>query len=124
PSRRGRARPTRALPPVPGSDAARWPSAAEPQQAGEPVHDTARPLVVDDIHLDALGECFLDGIVDAQVVVPAVRDQGAHLAALERLERRVDAVHGPAAADAVAHRLRVRALPGPLALFTPRHGRP
>src|SRR5207237_6555846 len=102
--------------PAPGSGAPGPPSAAKPQQAGEPVHDAPCPLVVDHVHLDALRQRLLDGIVDAQVVVPAVRDQRAYLAALERFERGVDAVHGPAAADAFPHRLRVRALPGALAL--------
>src|SRR2546423_522100 len=117
------ARPTRALPPVPGSGASGLPSAAEPQQAGEAVHDAARPVVVDDVQLHTVGEAILDGVVDTEVVVAAVRDQGAHLAALERLERGLDAVHGPAAAEALPHRLRVGALPGALTLLAQRQRR-
>src|SRR6266705_3127962 len=106
-SRRGRARPGRAWRRAPGWGASSRASAAEPQQAGEPVHDAARPLVVYDVDLDALGESLLDGIVDSGVVVRSVGEQRAHLAALQRLERRRDAVHRPAGADTLAHGLRV-----------------
>src|SRR5205823_11211089 len=86
-------------------------------QAGEPVHDAARPVVVYDVDLDALGEGLLDGVVDAAVVVLPVGEQRTHLATLERLERRLDSVHRPAGASALTHGLGVRSLPGALALF-------
>src|SRR6266566_3461828 len=98
-------------------------SAAEPHQAGEPVHDAACPFVVHDVDLNVLGQGLLDGIVDAAVVVLPVGEQRAHLAALECLERRLDAVHRPAAADAFPHGLRVCALPGSLALLAQRERR-
>src|SRR5205807_6502736 len=55
-------------------------------------HDAARPVVVYDVDLDALGEGLLDGVVDAAVVVLPVGEQRTHLATLERLERRLDSV--------------------------------
>src|ERR1043166_9855991 len=82
------------------------PSAAEPQQPGEPVHHTASSLVVHDVHLNALGERILEGIVDPAVVVLSVREQRAHLTPPQRLEGRLAAVHGPARADALPHGLR------------------
>src|SRR5205807_3705059 len=102
--------------PGPGSGASSRASAPKPQQAGEPVHDAARPVVVYDVDLDALGEGLLDGVVDAAVVVLPVGEQRTHLATLERLERRLDSVHRPAGASALTHGLAVRALPGALAL--------
>src|SRR3989449_2202196 len=92
-------------------------SAPKPQQAGEPVHDAARPVVVYDVDLDALGEGLLDGVVNAAVVVLPVGKQRTHLATLERLERRLDSVHRPTRADALTHRPRVRTPPGALALL-------
>src|SRR5207302_4479157 len=114
---RGRSRPGLGRRRAPGAGASSRASAPKPQQAGEPVHDAARPVVVYDVDLDALGEGLLDGVVDAAVVVLPVGEQRTHLATLERLERRLDSVHRPAGADALTRGLGVRTLPGALALF-------
>src|SRR2546430_14795651 len=80
------------------------------------------PLVVDDVHLHPLRERVFHRVVDPRVVVLAVGEQGAHLPALQRLERRLHPVDRPAAPASFRHGLGVGALPGALALL-PEHQR-
>ena len=60
---------------------------------------------------------FFDRLIDSWIIVLLVRQQGADLPAAQCLQGCLHAVHRPATRHAILHRLRVRALPGALALL-------